>query len=243
MNSVTDYGNFMQNEEIADWESVLSSAARLQHRLPGAVLAGGTAAAVFANHRFSRDADHILPDLRSRFDAVLADLESVAGWKTDRVKRPVMILGSLDGIETGVRQLVRVSPLETTRIDFGGEILAVPTEAEILRIKGILILQRNATRDYLDFAALADHLGSDKFRAALHRFDEFYPQPNNESALLQLQIQLAEPLPYDLEENHLDEYKNLRKDWTDWSRVRQVCIDLALTIFDFLAGGQDQDAE
>ena len=31
--------------------------------------------------------------------------ESVAGRKTARVRRPVLILGSLDGIETGIRQL------------------------------------------------------------------------------------------------------------------------------------------
>jgi len=82
MNSATSYGNCMQNEELPDWENVLSSAARLQQIVPGAL---------FAKHRFPRD-------------AVLSDLESVAGWKTARVKRPVMILGSLDGIETGVRQ-------------------------------------------------------------------------------------------------------------------------------------------
>ncbi len=222
----------MRNEQLPEWESVLSSAARLQHIIPGAVLVGGTAAALFAKHRFSRDADHVLPDLSSRFDAILAILESVAGWKTARVKKPVMILGNLDGIETGVRQLIREEPLETTQLDIDGETITVPTEAEILRIKGVLILKRNAVRDYLDFAALADNLGRKKFFAALRCFDEIYPQPNGESALQQLQIQLAEPLPYDLEGTRLDEYKNLRKDWTDWNRVRQVCIDLALNIFD-----------
>jgi hypothetical protein len=54
----------------------------LQQLLPDAVLVGGTAAAAHAGHRFSRDADHILTDLRTRFDQVLAELESVAGWKT-----------------------------------------------------------------------------------------------------------------------------------------------------------------
>ena len=43
-------------------------------------------------------------------------LESVAGWKTARVQRPVQILGSLDGILTGVRQLIRSKPLETQTI-------------------------------------------------------------------------------------------------------------------------------
>jgi hypothetical protein len=66
----------------------------------------GTASAMHAHHRFSRDADHVLTDLRSRFDEVLKQLESVTGWKTARIQRPVQILGSLDGIETGIRQVV-----------------------------------------------------------------------------------------------------------------------------------------
>ena len=57
-------------------------------------------------------------------------------------------LGSLDGIETGVRQLSRDEPLETTVIGFQDQAIFVPTAAEILRIEGVLILRRNATRDY-----------------------------------------------------------------------------------------------
>ncbi|MBV5327459.1 MAG: hypothetical protein JZU65_07455 [Chlorobium sp.] len=223
----------MQNDILPDWEEVLSSASHLQQLLPDAVLVGGTASALYAKHRFSKDADHVLTDLSSRFDMVLSDLESVAGWETARIKRPVMILGSLDGIETGVRQLIRTSPLETTQVVVDGKKITVPTESEILRIKGILILKRNATRDYLDFAALASYMGKSQFYKAIARFDELYPQPNDESALLQLQIQLAEPLPYDLEETHLDEYKNLVDEWKDWQHVRSVCIDLAVSIFDF----------
>ena len=134
-------------EPLPEWELVLSSAARLQRILPDAVLVGGTASAIHAQHRFARDADHVLTDLRGRFDEVLSELESIAGWKTARVKRPVMALGSLDGIETGVRQLIRRQPLETTVVDFQGAQINVPTEAEILRIKGVLILKRNSARD------------------------------------------------------------------------------------------------
>ncbi len=86
---------------LPDWERVLAAAARLQGLLPDAVLVGGSAAALHAGHRISVDADHVLIDLRDRFDGVLAELESVAGWRTARVKRPVLILGSLDDIETG----------------------------------------------------------------------------------------------------------------------------------------------
>ena len=45
---------------LPDWEHVLSSAARLQRIVPDAVLVGGTASAIHAEHRFSRDADHVL---------------------------------------------------------------------------------------------------------------------------------------------------------------------------------------
>lgn len=217
---------------LPDWELVLSSAARLQRIPPDAVLVGGTASAMYAEHRFSHDADHVLTDLRHRFDEVLAQLESVAGWKTARVRRPVQILGSLDGIETGVRQLIRDEPLETAVMDFHGERITVPTEGEILRIKGVLILKRNATRDYLDFVALADHMGDERIAAALQSFDRLYRQDNGESPLQQLQVQLANALPYDLEETELAEYKSLDRRWHDWSAVKAACARIATAIFD-----------
>jgi hypothetical protein len=217
---------------LPDWELVLSSAARLQEILPDAVLVGGTASAIYAGHRFSRDADHVLADLRHRFDEILAELESVAGWKTARVQRPVQILGSLDGIETGVRQLIRDAPLETASVDFGGTRITVPTKRELLRIKGVLILKRNATRDYLDFVALADHMGDAAVAEALQSLDRIYQQENGESPLQQLQIQLSNALPYDLEEAELSEYKNLDQRWHDWSTVNAACSRLSTVIFD-----------
>lgn len=219
---------------LPEWDAVLSAAAHLQALLPDAVLVGGTASAIHAHHRFSQDADHVLTDLRQRFDAVLDQLESVAGWKTARVQRPVQILGSLDGIETGIRQLIRSQPLETMEIEHKGRKITVPTAAEILRIKGVLILKRNATRDYLDFAALATHIGQDQLVSALLPFDDLYGQPNGQSALQQLQIQLANPLPYDLDEMQpgLAEYKHLDAKWHDWQAVKQACAGVALRVFD-----------
>lgn len=226
---------------LPDWELVLSSAARLQRILPDAVLVGGTASAIYAEHRFSFDADHVLTDLRSRFDDVLKELESVAGWKTARVQRPVQILGSLDGIETGIRQLIRDEPLETTPVIYHGERITVPTESEILRIKGVLILKRNATRDYLDFVALADRMGDDNIALALQSFDRLYLQSNGESPLQQLQIQLANAVPYDLEETELSEYKNLDPRWHDWGAVKVACSHVATVIFDRVCDLEDDD--
>ena len=238
MPSDTTFGSTMQTSTLPEWERVLSTAAHLQRILPDSVLVGGTAAALYAHHRISIDADHVLTDLRQRFDYVLAELESVAGWKTARVVRPVLILGSLDGIETGVRQLIRDEPLDTVQIEISGQKITLPTEAEMLRIKGVLILKRNATRDYLDFIALADHLGVEKMITALRPFDRIYPQPNDESALQQLQIQLAQPLPYELDELNLDEYKGLHPRWQNWEIVRAVCSQYATRLFD---GVSEQD--
>jgi hypothetical protein len=229
----------MPNDTLPDWERVLVAAAHLQRILPGAVLVGGSAAAIYAAHRLSTDADHVLIDLRQHFDQILAELESAAGWKTARVQRPVQILGSLDGIETGVRQLIRDEPLETTQIEYMGDKITVPTEAEILRIKGVLILKRNATRDYLDFVALAEHMGKERWIEALRSFDLLYPQPNEESALQQLQIQLAQPLPYDLEGFNLAEYKNLHPRWHNWQTVKVACVNFATIIFDSIVGLED----
>ena len=136
MRSDITSGIFMSESNLPEWDQLLSAAAHLQEILPDATLVGGTAVAIFAQHRFSRDTDHVLPDLRLRFDEVLEELEAVAGWRTARVKRPVLILGSLDGIETGVRQMIREQPLETQEVAISGVRLVVPTEEELLRIKG-----------------------------------------------------------------------------------------------------------
>jgi len=221
---------------LPDWEAVLSAAARLQSLLPQAVLVGGTASALHARHRFSQDADHVLVDLSAHFDKILAQLESVAGWKTARVRRPFMILGRLDGIETGVRQLIRSEPLETTTIPFRDGAITLPTEAEILRIKGALILRRNAVRDYLDFVALADHLGDADAASALRLFDKLYPQDNGQSALQQLLAQLANALPFDLDEIEpgLQAYKNLDPKWHAWANVKTAAARLSVALLDRL---------
>jgi hypothetical protein len=229
----------MSNDELPDWERALSSAARLQQILPDAVLVGGTASAVYASHRVSVDADHVLTDLKARFDEVLAELESVAGWKTARVQRPVQILDSLNGILTGVRQLIRAEPLETAAVTVGDATVTLPTEAEMLRIKGVLILKRNATRDYVDFVALADHLGEDATVAALQDLDRLYPQDNGESPLQQLEVQLANPIPYDLDNVNLAEYKQLTPALHDWEEVKRRCCDVAALVFDRSNGLDD----
>lgn len=57
--------------------------------------------------------------------------------------------------------------------------ITVPTISEMLRIKGVLILKRNATRDYLDFAALADQSGDEQIADSLRYFDPTLSRTEN----------------------------------------------------------------
>ena len=44
--------------------------------------------------------------------------------------------------------MIREQPLETQEVSIGHVRLVVPTEEKLLRIKGVLVLKRNATRDF-----------------------------------------------------------------------------------------------
>jgi hypothetical protein len=226
-------------DQLPDWEQLLAAAARLQKILPGATLVGGTAAAIAADHRRSIDADHVVAGLVPRFDQVLAELESAAGWKTARVRRPVVIFGSLDGILTTVRNQVRVAPLETTEVTVASQTIRVPTKAEILRIKGWLIVQRNATRDFLDVAAISGRLTDREVLAALAPMDRLYPQADDSGAVRQqLMRQLALPRPFDLDTLKLDEYRGLVPEWHDWSTVVARCRGIASLMANAVATGR-----
>ena len=215
---------------------VLSSAARLQQAVPDAVLVGGSAAALYAGHRDSFDHDHVLTDLIDRYDAVLEAVEATEGWATSvrASKPPVTIMGRLGGIEAGLRQLRRSHPLETCEVDVGdGQVVVAPTEAEALRVKAYLVVQRRAVRDHLDVVALADHLGEDRAVDILSSIDDYYVDRSGEEAsvLTELVIALAEPSPRDpdvIEE--LPRYKGLEPRWHRWADVVEACQQLALRL-------------
>jgi hypothetical protein len=205
----------MAEKDLPDWERLLAAERHLQHLVPGAVLVGGTAAAIHAGHRLSMDGDHVLDDLRDRFDEVLSSLEAAAGWQTHRVQRPVLVLGQLDGILTGIRQLRRTRPLETEEISG----LRVPTLAEMARIKAWLLATRRTARDYLDTVVLFERLGEDGVAAALRPFDEIYRQPGGASPLSEVAERLAEATPQDIAEVDLKTYRALRPPFDDWNHL------------------------
>jgi hypothetical protein len=44
-------------------------------------------------------------------------------------------------------------------------------------------------------------------------------------------VQLVRPLPYDLDETNLSEYRRLDAKWHDWQRVAERCAAIAADIF------------
>ncbi|MGC8627376.1 MAG: hypothetical protein ACP5VR_07445 [Acidimicrobiales bacterium] len=214
---------------------VLESAAKLQRVVPDAVLVGGSAAALWANHRDSLDHDHVLADLEERFDAVLEAVEATDGWVTNRVEPGKLILGELGGIETGVRQLIRKVPLEVTNVELpSGERVRVPTPDEILRVKAYLIVRRNQTRDYLDVVALAERCGLEHAASVLAGIDAYYGDQrvagaDAEGVATQLARQLSDPRPRDARATtQLNRYKGLDARWVNWADVVGFCKQLAL---------------
>lgn len=212
-------------------QRVLTRAAQLQRVVPGAVLVGGAAAALHAEHRVSFDHDHVVADLEDRFDTVLENLEALGDFSLVRARPGKIILGTLGDIETGVRQLLRARPLETTEIDVGdGQRVVIPTAEETLRIKAWLTVSRNQVRDHLDVAALADRLGVAEAAGVLTRMDDYYRDVNQrpEAVATQVARQLADPRPRDRHVlDELDRYRGLAARWQDWQAVTGVLASVA----------------
>ena len=214
-----------------EFVELLESAARLQELVPDTVMVGGSAAAIYAQHRFSTDHDHVSAFLESRYDMVLEALDASDTWVASfRSTPPKTILGMEAGFQAGIRQLRRKRPLETTSVRLpSGADLVIPTEQEILRIKAYLIVNRNQVRDYLDTAALADHLGIDEARHVLSGIDDFYAEMSETSGAVS--TVLAERL-YRCEPRDrkaiatLPRFKGLDPRWADWGNVAAQCREL-----------------
>lgn len=226
------------SELDADLVDVLESASRLQEWVPDATLVGGSAAAMYANHRASYDHDHVINDLRHRFDAVLDALESDPEWVTNRVRPGKIILGQIGDIEAGVRQLIRTVPLEVKEVMLpSGRTVRVPTQQETLRIKAYLAIKRNQTRDYLDIAALSHRYGTEEAAATLSEIDRYYDEPTQHGTPVADQVarQLSDPRPSDSTTiKKLNSYRGLKSQWREWDTVKSTLQEVAINM-----GSQD----
>ncbi|MDO5503647.1 MAG: hypothetical protein Q4G67_10780, partial [Actinomycetia bacterium] len=147
------------------------------------------------------------------------------------------ILGALDGIEAGLRQLRRQRPLEVEELSVSGRALRVPTLPEMLRIKAYLVVQRNQVRDYLDVVALADRLGARAAVDVLIAIDDYYADRSADdcAVLTAVTQRLSEPSPRDERvTGQLSAYKGLDPRWHDWRGVVADCQALADAVIDRL---------
>lgn len=161
-------------EPRIDYHAIAVSAARLKR-----LAHGGTVAAP--------DAQSVLVD-RWRDNLTVA-LEALQAGKNGSDADTVAMPGPLS----------RVTPVEITQVKLPtGQKCVVPTDAEALRMQGLLLMRRNAERDYTEFARLASLMEPQTAAKVLAGLDQHYcVQSNQRWVSSQLVRRLADPKPGD----------------------------------------------
>lgn len=223
-------------DEQKEWNEIIIAGIKAQELIEGSIVVGGTAAALYAEHRISRDTDHLLMSLKENFDEVLEKLSQSPEWKLARTKKPVLILGSINEVEVGFRQSKRTKQIETTEIETDYGKIVVPTLDELIGMKAYLAYSRNATRDYLDFAALSECMTEREVLDSLLKLDERYGDLQTGSVGLEVAKALTEAEPFDLDAIGLSKYKTLASGWQNWSKIEETCNRFGVLLGEKLIG-------
>lgn len=223
-------------EEEKRWENTLAAGVIAQRLVGGGIAVGGTAATLYAGHRISFDTDHLLMNLRGHFDEVLDKLSESPEWKTARLNRPVLILGSINRCEVGFRQSRRSTPIETRTVTTPYGDLIIPTLDEMLTMKALLSYQRKTVRDFLDFAALSECTSEEEVLSSLLKLDDRYGELQTNSLRLEVARTLADPKPTDISNVDLSYYKGLAPEWHNWSRTENICRKFGLLLSEKIIG-------
>ena len=211
--------------KATDIDLVISETKRIQKVLSDytPLLVGGLAAYVHCKHRYSLDADFVLKNLSENYDEIRGKLELLEGWKSARLKKPVIILGERHSVEIGIRQIFRKTRLDMELM----EGILLPTIGECLRIKTYMCAVRNAVRDYIDVAALSDKLGKTASLEALASLNKCYDPIGNQSPLAVF-AENCTGYPEDFDSDNLKNYKGIRQPYDDWHYVSKQCLDLSI---------------
>ncbi|WP_343603090.1 MMPL family transporter, partial [Mycobacterium sp.] len=137
---------------------------------------------------------------------------------------------ALDALQAAADPAVeRRSPVETTYVQLPtGDRLQIPTGAETLRLKSYLIMCRNSSRDYAEFADLVDTMDPETAAAALDAMDSYYcgRTPRRHWITSQLVRRLADPCPSDADDGHPPD------DEANWEEVRRRCLSVAVAMLE-----------
>ncbi len=207
-------------------KEVIDVAIQANREVDGSVALGGSICALYCGHRASTDVDFVLNDLRERFKDIRDHLFEVEGWKEARIKPPVLILGALNDIEVGYRQLRRSIPLETLEIELPNGTLFIPTLNEFLRVKAFLLYDRNYTRDFVDFAELTCLLKTKEVVTALLSLDEKFAWQKQPSVILEVAKNLVNPKPHDSSTHGFETLRLLTPKLHTWDEVSNKCQEI-----------------
>ncbi len=125
----------------------------------------------------------------------------------------------------------RSSPVETTNVQLPtGDRLQIPTGAETLRLQGYLIMCRNSTRDYAEFADLVEAMETRTAALVLAGMDRYYcgQDPRKQWVATQLVRRLADPQPSDEHDTRMSGPQAE----ADWAKVRERCLSVAVAMLE-----------
>jgi heme transporter len=240
----------------ADLRVALKSAAKLKHLAPNAISVADPLAFTGCDRNGSapdgpireqaRDSDQIGGNghLAARKPvggvAPRNGLARASPW-ADRPVHPVTLWRgrlsvAIDALEIKADKSARPryersSPVETTHVQLPtGDRLMIPTGAETLRLKGYLIMCRNSSRDYAEFADMVDTLEPETAAEVLAGMDRYYcsQPPRQQWIATELVRQLADPHPSDFNDNQWSE-PDVK---AEWDEVRQRCLSVAVAMLE-----------
>jgi len=125
----------------------------------------------------------------------------------------------------------RSSPVETTNVQLPtGDRLQIPTGAETLRLQGYLIMCRNSTRDYAEFADLVEAMETRTAATVLTGIDRYYcgQDSRRQWVATQLVRRLADPQPSDEHDTRMSGPQAE----ADWAKVRERCLSVAVAMLE-----------
>ena len=198
-----------------------------------------TVCALYAQHRLSIDIDFVLQNLRGQFEEVRDRLLDAPGWQEARIRPPYLILGSVDEIDVGFRQLRRQSPIDTQVVQTKAGPLTIPTAQEMLAIKAFLTYDRNYTRDFYDFAELASRLRQEAVVSGLVSLDEKMGWERQPTVLLEVIKALVLCEPRDLETHGFETLHFLAPRLKSWGEVKAVCQGIGQALAARAIKGED----
>ncbi|TGB45689.1 MMPL family transporter [Mycolicibacterium peregrinum] len=125
----------------------------------------------------------------------------------------------------------RLGPVETTNVQLPtGDRLQIPTGAETLRLKSYLVMCRNSTKDFEEFADLVESMETETAALVLSGMDRYYCGQNPKSRWVATQLvrRLADPQPSDEHEFAMSDPDAA----AEWEKVRQRCLSVAVAMLE-----------